>query len=158
MKEPIDKKFDERQLAARGKASSHALTALVIYLAADYLLCNHMGRSWAAPGVDAFLGLYFGAVVFSVECICRDAYFKVGENIRKHLWWMWLSAAVFVILIVLTLALPPRKIFFSDGLVTSDAIFPAMMVYYIVMTITITWRVFAVRREEREDAADGDGA
>lgn len=156
--EPVDKRFDERQLAARGKAHEYAFSALICYLMADYLLCNYRGSSWAQPGVDAFIGVCFGLAVFSVACICRDAYFKVGENVRRHLWWMWISTGVMAAAFVLTLVLHTDQ-YVVDGLVTFDAIFPAMMVYYIVVNVVITWRYFAAKREEREDDEDdGDAA
>lgn len=150
--EPVDKKFDERQLIARGKAYGHAFDALIGYLMANYLLCNYRGSTWTQPGVDAFIGIYFGLAFFSIECIWRDAYFKVGENVRKHLWWMWISTGVMAVLFVSSLLLHTDQ-YVVDGLVTFDAIFPAMMVYYIMVNVVIIWRVFAARREEREDDA-----
>lgn len=146
-KEPVDKRFDERQLIARGKANGHALNALIGYLVANYLLCAHLGRVWTQPGVDAFIGVYFALAVFSIECVCRDAYFKVGENVRKNLWWMWLSTLAMAVLFVFTLV-RHTDTYVVGGLVTFDAIFPAMMVYYIAMNAVLTWRVFAAEREE----------
>lgn len=78
-------KYDERQLAARGKAFGFGFN-LYMLLEVAMMLCY--GCDIALP-FDAFTihcSIFFiGFLGFIIFCIWTDAYFQIGEN--KRLWY-----------------------------------------------------------------------
>lgn len=155
-RKPNEGTYDERQMLARGRAESHALTALLLYLFADYLVSDQLGRSWAAPGIDAIIGAYFGLTVFTVESIFRGAYFRLGMNIKKHFGWMLVSGAASLGTLVWLLY---KGSLIENGVVTQEAFYVSVFLCYVVIAAAAAiWMYREKRAAVEDDEDDGGGA
>lgn len=74
-------KFDERQIAARGRAYKISLVTLVGYLTAC-LLCWNLNLEWARFDIQIYLGLILAFAVFEFIVIYSGAYFGFNRSIK----------------------------------------------------------------------------
>ena len=77
--EPKKKKkqvFDERQIAAQGMAYKWAFWAMFTYYFLYVIICGGAEIVWCDAYLGMLLGVLFGATVFALVCIFRDAYFR----------------------------------------------------------------------------------
>ena len=150
-KKPADGTFDERQRLARAQSGHRAFEVLALYLVADFLLADS-GRVWAQPGADAVVGACLAATVFGIEAVRRDAYFSIGESVKKRMIWLVLYGALFTANTVLCVR---RGQLIENGLLTRRAIYPAVSIWYLAILAAV---VVKLLRAKREDAEEGDGA
>lgn len=148
-KKPTDGKFDERQALARGRAGHTAFVVLIFYLLADYLLAVG-GHVWAKPGTDAIVGIFLASTVFTVEAVRRDAYFSMGENVKKSMIWFVLYGLLFSANAVLCVR---RGQLIEDGLLTGKVIYIGMSVESIVTLAALVVKALRAKREDAEDSA-----
>lgn len=73
-------KYDERQVAAQGRASKYAYTTLIVYLLLYSLLDAGFDFVWCEQVFGIFLGIIFSLSVYLAFCIFQDAYFGVGDK------------------------------------------------------------------------------
>lgn len=77
-------KYDERQIAAQGRAYKCAYFTLLIYLLVYGIICA-MDIIWCETMVGVFTGIVISIAVFAVICIFEDAYFKTFESPRAYI-------------------------------------------------------------------------
>ena len=73
-------KYDERQIAAQGKAARVAMYAYMAYAALCIVLYEGAGVQWFGIMGVLFLGMAVMIGVFSVICIWEDAYFRITDR------------------------------------------------------------------------------
>ena len=71
--------FDERQVAARGRAFTLAYATLGLYLAA-WIVLNSLKLPFFATRLSVLIGLLLSVVVFAGYCIFSDAYFRTSDK------------------------------------------------------------------------------
>ena len=72
-------KFDERQLAARGRAFTLAYATLGIYLAV-WMVLNSLELPFFATRLSVLIGGLLSVLVFAAYCIFSDAYFRTSDK------------------------------------------------------------------------------
>lgn len=77
--------FDERQVAARGKAYRCAFFTLLLYLLAWGLFELATGMRLWDTYTGCFIGVFLSVTVFAVVAILNDAYFAVNEKPATYL-------------------------------------------------------------------------
>lgn len=83
-------KYDERQVAARGRAFTLAYAALGLYLAL-WMILNSMELPFFATRLSVLVGLLFSVVVFAAYSIFSDAYFRTSD---KPAYWTGVIGAI----------------------------------------------------------------
>lgn len=139
--------YDERQLAARGIAYRWAYMTLIFSLLANTCVETIWGP-WAKPGVAVWMMIFLSVGVFVVVCVRRDAYFAVAQDPKASL---WLFGAVVVLQIPNIIINLRSGGFVEDGLLTWDALSPAIGALFLVLTVCAIVRLRR-QREEQEDA------
>lgn len=76
--------YDERQIAAQGRAARAAIYAYMIYAALGILLYG-AGVRWFGLPEALFLGMAVTVGVFAVVCIWEDAYFRFTDRPGRQL-------------------------------------------------------------------------
>ena len=84
-----DRKYDERQLLARGRAYKHGFIVLLLYCVAAGIADMYL--EYAYISTVALIGVFLSVTVFVIECVFTDAYFAVGQKPRS---WLVLSGFV----------------------------------------------------------------
>lgn len=79
-----DGNFDERQIAARGKAFQYGFFAYFIYYLAFIVFQGITQQKWINNETGIFVGICFATMVFAVSAIWKDAYFSLHENAKKY--------------------------------------------------------------------------
>ena len=74
------KKFDERQIAAQGRAFKYAYLTLILYLLVYAILDMGFKIVWCELIFGIALGIAFSLSTYFAYCIFQDAYFGVGES------------------------------------------------------------------------------
>lgn len=77
--------YDERQVAARGKAYAIAYFTQLIYLAV-WLVLNSMELPFFPTETAVLLGILISVTVFTCYSIFHDAYFRCSEKPKIWLW------------------------------------------------------------------------
>ena len=75
--------FDERQVAARGKAYQYAFV-VTAFAELIYACLEAGGVSFADPSCGPLLGVLLGVTVFGVTAIVNDAYVSPRESSNKY--------------------------------------------------------------------------
>ncbi len=88
------RKYDERQIAAQGRAAKAAFFTNLIYTAACIAVFTAMEAPSAVVQTALFLGLLLSVGVYAVVCILRDAYFNLSDSPRKTLILLGVLAAI----------------------------------------------------------------
>lgn len=73
--------YDERQIAARGKASMIGFSVLCLWQILTICLDISFGTFFMTPALWNFCGLLTGITAFIITCIWKDAYFT--ESTKK---------------------------------------------------------------------------
>lgn len=84
------RKYDERQVAARGKAYAAAYFTLLIYLAV-WLVLSSLELPFFPGTAAILLGFLLSITVFVCYSIFHDAYFRCSERPTT---WLWVIGAV----------------------------------------------------------------
>ena len=86
--------FDERQIAARGKAFEVGFYTFAVCNAA-LAIADIFDIHWAAStAIEAFLTILIATGAFSVTAIIKDAYFGFNENSRSSIGLLALVAVI----------------------------------------------------------------
>lgn len=147
-----DPDFDERQVAARGKACKAALLVLAIYLIEDAILIN-MWRPWAKPGVDVLMGVWLAFVVFLCVAIHYDAY----RALREKPLGAYSSLGFFILLPLLSSRDDMRDGLLTDGLLTNGLLNEncERLVYTVSLLVAlVVLTVHDIRRRRSEKDAE----
>lgn len=83
------REYDERQVAARGRAFAAAYFTLLIYLSLWMLLQALELPLFAGPGM-VMLGMLLSITVFVCHAIFHDAYFYASDRPKI---WLWIIGA-----------------------------------------------------------------
>ena len=141
-----EKEFDERQIAARGRAYKYGFITLI---AALFGLCiygaiNETGISIAF----IYISLCAGLSVFVVYSIWKDAFLNIGQSPARYL---VLSMAI----VVLNAGSGIMPLFqgkkFMDVLNSPNGANLMCCVLFTVVTVTLAIKMIVSRKEERED-------
>lgn len=74
------RKFDERQIAAQGRAFKYAYLTLILYLLVYAILDMGFKIVWCELIFGIALGIVFSLSTYFAYCIFQDAYFAIGES------------------------------------------------------------------------------
>ncbi len=149
------KKFDERQIAARGKAAELAFYTDLVYAALCIILCAENDRIGVPTAM--FGGVILSAGVYAVACILGDAYFNLSEKPERTIF----SLALLTALEFLNAGLAIAK----SGLIVNGTLnFKAAVLLSVGVMLAIVLLTAAVklffdrRREKRENTEEGGEA
>ncbi len=78
-------KYDERQLAAQGRAAKAAFYTGMAYSAVCAVLDAARQREWLTVSSAMFVGVVLTAGVYAISCILHDAYFNLSDSPRRTL-------------------------------------------------------------------------
>lgn len=119
-KQKQERRYDERQLQARGRAYQAAFFSLLGYCVVAGMLSLCLEREICSAYTAMFIGVFFSVGVFVVKCIFSEAYFAVGE---RPGYWLALSALVAAVNIVVVLInLHDGKAIIENGVLTEHSI------------------------------------
>ena len=110
------KKFDERQIAARGVAYKWGFFSLMIYEAV-YAMLLALGIRFADETTGPILGIFLGVTVFGAVAAAKDAYTAMDETPRSRILWPILG--VLWLFIGITRVIDGKAV--RDGLLTIDS-------------------------------------
>lgn len=117
-KQKQERRYDERQPQARGRAYQAAFFCRYCVVAGMLSLC--LEREICSAYTAMFIGVFFSVGVFVVKCIFSEAYFAVGE---RPGYWLALSALVAAVNIVVVLInLHDGKAIIENGVLTEHSI------------------------------------
>lgn len=84
-KDGCAQQYDERQLAAQGKAAKAAMYTHMVYAG----VCIAFSAGWSPAWLDVPTAIFFGVAlsvgVYAVICVLRDAYFNISRSPRATL-------------------------------------------------------------------------
>lgn len=139
-------RYDERQIAARGKAYKAGFFATLIYMSV-YGVLSVLNVQWCTAPVGVFLGCFFGIGVFICECIFSDAYFAVNQKPRVYL---VLFTVVAVMQLINGAAAIKRGDIVENGLLTVESLSLACGVLFVVVLVAVAMKSAQIKREEQE--------
>ncbi|MBE6908812.1 MAG: hypothetical protein E7474_04265 [Ruminococcaceae bacterium] len=147
------REYDERQIAAQGKAAKAAMFTHMAFAAACIAYYAGWEPTWLDVPTAMFFGLALSIGVYAVHCILHDAYFSISRSPRYTLW----ALAAVAVLQFLNVGrhvtaeglLPDGRL---DLIVGMSLACGALM---LVVLATALIKLTMDRRGERE--ADGDG-
>lgn len=73
-------RYDERQLAARGRAFQWGFFTMVVYYLVYGFVTDCFGIVWCDRLFGTLLGIQLGTLVFCVICIFSDAYLRPADS------------------------------------------------------------------------------
>lgn len=125
--------YDERQIAARGKAAFIGFIALCAWQIFSMCMDISFGTLFMTPALWNFCGLLVGLCAFVITCIWKDAYFAASE---KKLWF-FIFTIIATILNVLFFFLNygAKTAFTSDGLLGTP--FINLLASFMLLIIVI---------------------
>ena len=88
------RKYDERQLAAQGRAAKAAFFTNLIYAAACIVVFGGVEPGRGVAMLAMFLGALLSVGVYAILCILHDAYFNLSDSPRKTLGVMGMITAL----------------------------------------------------------------
>lgn len=140
--------FDERQVAARGKAYRFAFFTVLFYLLAWGLFeLSTEIRLWDTY-TGCFLGVFLSVMVFAVVAIWNDAYFALNERPKFYI-------GLCALVTVLNLGIGIRNLFdggnpiIENGILTYHSVNLVVGGMFLILLIVMAAHT---RREGREDA------
>lgn len=130
-KQKQERRYDERQLQARGRAYQAAFLSLLGYCVVVGMLSLYLERELCPVYTAMFIGVFFSAGVFAVKCIFSEAYFAVGE---RPGYWLALSALVVAInMVVILKNLHDGKAIIENGVLTEYSINVACGILFVAI-------------------------
>lgn len=93
-KDGCAQQYDERQLAAQGKAAKAAMLTHLAYAAVCIVYFAGWEPKWLDVPTAMFFGIALAAGVYAVYCILHDAYFSISRSPRITLVGLAAVAAV----------------------------------------------------------------
>ena len=142
--------YDERQKLARAQAGLHAFTAMGVFFAADWAAIRFWGI-WTEPGVDLYLGVFFGTAVFVVEAIRHDAYFGLRDNAKSFLLFGLLIVAMDAFSLIRFALRGGFAELVQNGVLTDEVSPFAAGVWWLIVVAAATLHLLAEKRAEREE-------
>lgn len=128
-------KYDERQIAARGKAFEVGFCTFVICNAA-LAIADCFDIHWAAStAIEAFLIILIAIGMFSVTAIIKDAYFGLNENSRSSIGLLAL-VAVLNLIVGMESVISGDEPFLENGKAGHAVLNLAITVLFAVVIIT----------------------
>ena len=144
------REYDERQLAAQGKAARAAMFAHLIYAAVAILCHSAAGLHFVDLSGAMMLGICISVGVFAVSCIWNDAYFSASKSPRASLF-----AFGAIALIQITNA---WRHVADEGWFPNDGAMDSIVVMAIgcagLMLLVIVTALVKFAAEKREEARD----
>lgn len=136
--------FDERQVAARGKAYKYGFFAVLIYLLLYGLIQDITKIYWGKGFVGSALGICIGVGVYAVVSIWNDAYFSLQENPKQYV-------LLFALVMVLNLLIGIRQVQENMGDISYGYINLFIGVLLTVILVTMGAKALKDRREQEEE-------
>ncbi len=91
------KTYDERQIAAQGKAAKAAYYTGMAYAAVCALADALLRPTWLTVAPVMFVGVILTTGVYAVFCVLHDAYFNLSDSPRRTMiLWLMLTAVQFL--------------------------------------------------------------
>ena len=139
--------YDERQMAARGKAyKAGFFTALLYHLIFAALSVTEIPFFQSVTGM--LLGSFLGIGVFAVTAIRHDAYLGLNENKRSFL---VLGIVVTAANLVTTVCNALDGTLVEEGKLTFDCLNPMVGILFAVIVIALVLHDRKVGKEEEEE-------
>ena len=129
--------YDERQIAARGKASMIGFTVLCFWQILTMCIDISFGTLFMTPALWNFCGLIAGITAFAVTCIWNDAYFTQANKKTRFIIFIIIAAIVNIIIFFINGGI--NKAVTDDGLLGTPFtnLFAAIMLLIITINLII---------------------
>lgn len=141
-----DRHYDERQIAARGKAYEFGFTVCVVYYALITVLMPFQADQWTiAPHILIFVGVLFSILAVQIYCLMTDAMLPLNRSSSLLIGTSFFAGAVNLWALVSHI--------FREGLVVNNE--PTGVWLELVMCVyclsQATIYLIAERRSKRSD-------
>ena len=141
--------YDERQVAARGKASAIGFTVLCFWQILTMCIDICFGTLFMTPALWNFCGLIAGITAFVVTCIWKDAYFTQVN--KKTRFIIFIIVAALVNILVFFLNGGAKNAVTEDGLLGTP--FTNLFTALILLIITINL-IIKISKDKKTDIQD----
>ena len=146
-------KYDERQLADQATAYKVAFLTVVLYDTA-YILAKEFGLIWCEDIFGFGAGAIAAMGVFTVICVQRDAFFRVGKTAQAE------SASALIcticgtcnLLMVFAGRLTAEDIVTADGIIGNKALVLVILLYLLLLDVILTVYLCRMKKLKAEGA------
>ena len=144
------REYDERQIAAQGKAARAAMFAHLIYAAVAIICFSAAGLRFIDLPGTMMVGICVSVGVFAISCIWNDAYFSASKSPRA-------SLGAFALVALLQIANAWRHVadegWFPNGGAMDSIVVMALCCAGLMLAVIVTAlvRFAAERRQEARD-------
>lgn len=140
-------KFDERQQIVRGKASTYAFKAMMIY-GALYLICSQLFEiEFLTTSVALMIDMFVGLVVYAIYSIWNEAFFSLNETPKKHI-MILILAFVLNAFNAITSIIDGEII--ENGMLTLNSITLICAIAFTVVLTTLLIKIILIKKSELE--------
>lgn len=139
-------KYDERQIAAQGKAYKRAYITLGALCMAYALADQLIERPWCSPVAGLFICLCVSIGVWATSCVLADAYFRSGDSAKYY-------TRLFGLMGLFNLAIGVMRI--HDGSILEDGALGIYSMNPIVGLLSL-WLMTVILVKQRRDRRDPD--
>lgn len=145
--------YDERQKIKRGEASSIAFFSMLIAELIVAIVTQENGQILMTPFMWHMSIIFFGATVFGLCCVWKDAYFNVTDNAKKSRRSLFISMGLILILSIIGSIRygMENKFLNENGLLDSEFIIVIVCIMIALLLINITIKSLVDKKSEKED-------
>lgn len=138
--------YDERQIAAQGRAHKLAFITLGVLCMAYGLADTLIDGPWCSPIAGVFACLCVSIGVWATVCVMHDAYFRTGDSMKYY-------TRLFGLMGLFNLAIGVMRI--HDGSILEDG---ALNVYSMnpMVGLLSLWLMAVILVKQRRDRHDPD--
>ena len=142
-------KYDERQRADQAAAYKVAFLTVMLYDTA-YILAKEFGLVWCEDIFGFGIGAIAAMGVFTVICVQRDAFFRVGKTAQAE------SASALIcsicgtcnLLMVFAGKLTAEDIVTASGIIGNKALVLVILLYLLLLDAVLTVYLYRMKKQK----------
>ena len=142
-----EKRFDERQMIARGQAYQVGFFTMLGYFFL-YGIMDGLGLVWCETFMGCFVGVMLGAAAFALTAIRKDAYLALNENMKT---FCWVGGLFIVANLLGTIADIMEGKLIVDGKLTTAAADSLVMTLWLVILVAQLIHYRKLKKQEKAD-------
>lgn len=129
--------YDERQMAARGKASTIGFTVLCFWQIFTMCMDISFGTLFMTPALWNLCGLLVGITAFAITCIWKDAYFTQANKKTRFIIFIIIVAVINIVIFFINGGI--NKAITENGLLGTPFanLFTAIMLLIITINLIL---------------------
>ena len=140
--------YDERQMAARGKASTIGFTVLCFWQILTMCIDISFGTLFMTPALWNFCGLIAGITAFVITCIWKDAYFTQSNKKTGFIIFIIIMTIINIVIFFINGGI--NKAITEEGLLGTPFtnLFAAIML--LIITINLIVKICKDKKNDTE--------